>query len=121
MKSYLLSLGALCFVSALSAQITTSVTSLPDAVDNLTYKTLDVITEQYEYTGDGVIWDFTGMLGETPTTEVYLDASSGVNFGQFPETDLLINFGGAEAYANRSIARTKVKRLIAKRLFLLEI
>jgi hypothetical protein len=30
-------------------------------------------------------------------------------------------YNGTEAYANRSIASTKVKRLMAKRLFLLEI
>lgn len=116
MKSYLLSLGALCFVSVLSAQITTSVTSLQDAGDNLTYKTLDVITDQYEYTGEGVTWDFTGMLGETPTTEVYLDASSGVNFSQFPETDLLINFGGAEAYANRNTTNIELVGISAGQL-----
>lgn len=102
MKSYLLSLSALCFVTVLSAQITTSVNSLPDAGDNLEYTTLDVITGQYESMGEGVTWDFTGMLGETPSAEVYLEASSGVNFSQFPETDLLINYGGAEGYANRN-------------------
>ena len=102
MKSYLLFLSALCLVSALSAQITTSVNSLPDAGDNLTYKALNVITEQYESMGEGVTWDFTGMLGETPSLEVYLEASSGVNFSQFSETDLLINYGGAEGYANRN-------------------
>ncbi len=102
MKSYLLSLSALCFVAVLSAQITTSVNSLPDAGDNLEYTILDVIPEQYESIGEGVTWDFTGMLGETPSEEVYLEASSGVNFSQFPETDLLINYGGADGYANRN-------------------
>ena len=102
MKSYFLSLSALFLMSAISAQITTAVNSIPDAGDNLAYKTLDVITDQYESMGEGITWDFTGMLGETNSVEVYLEASSGVNFSQFSETDLLINYGGADGYANRN-------------------
>ncbi len=108
MKTKLLIAVALLIGTSSFSQIITSVNSLPDSGDNLTYKTLTTITDNYELEGEGVTWDFTGMFGDVEQTEVYADASTGTNFDQFPETELLINLAGAEAYANRNTTNIEV-------------
>lgn len=108
MKTKLL-LSTFLIVALISnAQITTNVSSLPDAGDVLNYKNLDIITDEFLFFGEDVTWDFTGMIGEVPLSEEYLDASTGVNYDQFADTDVLLNLFGAEAYANRNTTNIEI-------------
>ncbi len=103
MKTSSLLLGIIWLISYNAiGQIVTSSSSLPDAGDILEYKTLETITPNYMNSGDNIEWDFTGMTGDVIMQEEYFDASTGENFDQFPETDMIFNFSGADVYANRN-------------------
>ena len=91
-----------------NSQIVTTVTSLPDVGDVLEYNTLDIITQEYTLSGEDVTWDFTGMHGVDANNELYLDASEGEDFDSFPDADLIIDFAGAAAYANRNTTNIEV-------------
>lgn len=108
MKTLLAFLAASVITVAASSQITTELSSLPDVGDVLTYKGLNNITESYLLSGEDVTWDFTGMTGDDILVEEYLDASTGDAFDQFPETDLIVNFNGIEAYANRNTTNIEI-------------
>lgn len=108
MKTILSFLVASVITLATSAQITTELSSLPDVGDVLSYKALSTITESYLVSGTEVTWDFTGMEGDDILTEDYLPADIGEAFAQFPETDLIVNFNGIEAYANRNTTNIEI-------------
>ncbi len=108
MKTILSFLVALSFSLTSISQIITEVSSLPDVGDVLSYKGLSSISESYLVSGSDVTWDFTGMMGNDILLEQYFAADEGEVFDQFPGTDLLVNFSGIEAYANRNTTNIEV-------------
>jgi len=108
---------ALVLSAACSAQITTSINSLPEVGDLLNYKTLENITADYELSGENITWDFTQMTGDVIQEEAYSNAENGIYFSQFPDTDLLVNFTGIEAYANRNTTNIEIVGVTAGQLF----
>jgi len=90
------------------AQITVSISTLPDIGDQLQYQSISTdtaaakIDNQVFQTGDNLQWDFSNLSEGVETSENYIAVSSGTIADSFPDADIAIDFIGLQGYAKRN-------------------
>ncbi len=88
------------FINVSIAQITITNSTFPGENDTLFFKTDNLPAITISPAGENQVWDYSSLESLNTSQELYMNASTGANSGEFPNAELVTETALGETYVN---------------------